>query len=94
MRQLLLITIIYLKASTSVMLAIIILLESTLAYEMTAMVISKNILSSLNYLLDIGLITINLPQKDIEQAKYWIKYTNFSGSARIDLQMLNLMEAD
>lgn len=70
MRQLLLITIIYLKASTSVMLAIIILLESTLAYEMTAMVISKNILSSLNYLLDIGLITINLPQKDIEQAKY------------------------
>ncbi|TBV85397.1 hypothetical protein [Lysinibacillus sp. OL1] len=70
MRQLLLITIIYLKASTSVMLAIIILLESTWAYEMTAMVISKNILSSLNYLLDIGLITINLPQKDIEQAKY------------------------
>lgn len=69
MRQLLLITIIYLKASTSVMLAILILLESTLGCEMTAMVITKNILSSLNYLLDIGLITINLPQKDIEQAK-------------------------
>lgn len=51
------------------MLAILILLESTLGCEMTAMVITKNILSSLNYLLDIGLITINLPQKDIEQAK-------------------------
>nr|WP_181726351.1 hypothetical protein [Lysinibacillus sphaericus]QIS31281.1 hypothetical protein [Lysinibacillus sphaericus] len=70
MRHHLLITIIFLKVSTSVSLAILIYLESILATEITAMFTAKNILSSFNYyLLDMGLIMTNLPQKDVEENK-------------------------
>ncbi|KGA83664.1 hypothetical protein KQ41_06350 [Lysinibacillus fusiformis] len=66
MRHHLLITIIFLKVST---LAILIYLESIMATEITAMFTAKNILSSFNYLLDMGLIVTNLPQKDVEENK-------------------------
>lgn len=69
MRHHLLITIIILKVSTSVSLAILIYLESIMATEITAMFTAKNILSSFNYLLDMGLIVTNLPQKDVEENK-------------------------
>ncbi len=69
MRQLQFIIIIFLKASTSVMIGILILIESIVAYDMPIMVIVNNILSSLNYLLDLGLIMTNLPKKEIEKDK-------------------------